>query len=181
MNRPESTVSSRSWGSAAIESAGVRVRPPAGANVEEEEVVGVAPTCRPSRGKGVLRVVIADDCRDAADTLATLMDLWGHEVRVAYSGAAVLGIVATYRPHVLLLDIAMPRMDGLVLARQLRRLRFLEHPLLVAITGYADYAHRLLGLEAGFDLYLAKPVEPVILQQLMQVQKDRCAVEPRRI
>jgi CheY-like chemotaxis protein len=181
MNQPDSTVSCQTWGSAAVESADACAPLWPRERVAEEEVVGVARVCRPPSGKGVLRAVIADDCRDGADSLAMLMVLWGHEVRVAYSGAAVLGIVATYRPHVLLLDIAMPRMDGLVLARQLRRLRFLEHPLLVAITGYADYAHRLLGLEAGFDLYLAKPVEPVILQQLMQVQKDRCAVEPRRI
>jgi CheY-like chemotaxis protein len=178
MNHLDSAVTRQACGSAA---ASARARQWPGERVAEQEVVAVTRVRRPSPGKGVLRAVIADDCQDAADTLATLMGYWGHDVRVAYSGAAVLDMVATYRPHVLLLDIAMPVMNGYVLARQLRQRLPTRHALLVAITGYADRTHHLLGLEAGFDLYLAKPVEPLVLQQLMQLQKDRCAVERRRI
>ena len=121
--------------------------------------------------KRTLRVVVADDCRDAADSLGILMRIWGHDVRVAYSGATVLEITATYRPDVLLLDVAMPHMDGFALARHLRRLESIEGALLVAITGYGDRAHCLLGAEAGFDLYLVKPVEPATLEQMLQLRK----------
>jgi CheY-like chemotaxis protein len=120
----------------------------------------------------MLRVVIVDDCRDSANSLAVLMRHWGHDVRVAYSGAAALEIALTYQPDVLLLDIAMPKMNGLELAQRLRRLPALDNSLLVAITGYADEAHRLLGADAGFDLYLIKPVHPPTLEELMRLEKQ---------
>jgi len=102
-----------------------------------------------------------------------LLRLWGHDVRVAYSGPAALALAVADRPDVLLLDIAMPGMDGCELARQTRRHASLDDSLLVAVTGYADEVHRRLGRAAGFDRYLSKPVEPSVMEQLLRVEKDR--------
>jgi CheY-like chemotaxis protein len=124
--------------------------------------------------KRLLRVLVADDNRDAADSLSMLVKTWGHDVRPAYDGAAALEISSAYQPDVLLLDIAMPKMDGCQLARQLRRQTRFKDTLLIAITGYADEAHRLLWEEA-FAPYFIKPVEPSILQKLLVLERERLA------
>ena len=157
-------MSRQAWGSVVVEEIAV-------------EVVAVTKVRRASPCKRLLRVVIADDCHDAADSLAMLMRCWGHDVRVVYSGAAVREIVLAYRPDVLLLDIGMPHMDGFVLARHLRGQPCIDDALLVAVTGYADHAHRRLGAEAGFDIYLVKPVALAALEQLLQRKKDQCVDE----
>jgi CheY-like chemotaxis protein len=130
-------------------------------------------TTRPgAAGPGLLRVLILDDCRDAADSMAMLVKLWGYMVRVAYDGAAALDMIAAYPPDVLLLDIAMPGMDGFHLARQLRRETRFQDTLLIAMTGYADREHRLLWAGA-FDHYLVKPVEPSIVKNFLMLKQDR--------
>jgi CheY-like chemotaxis protein len=131
----------------------------------------------PAGGRS-LRVLVADDNRDAADSMSVLVTLWGHEVRQTYDGAAALEMAAAYRPDVLLLDISMPKMDGCQLAKQLRRQTRFTETLLVAITGWADKTHRLLGQEAGFDHFLPKPVEPSMLEGLLLLQYDRLAESP---
>jgi len=165
----------KGWGSVVIASAAVPAQ-----TWSDDEVGGVCPDDERVRlavaaCKQPLRVLVADDCADAADSLALLLQLWGHDVRVVYSGAAALESAAAYRPDVLLLDLAMPGMGGCDLARQLRRRASLKESLLVAITGYADDVHRRIGLTAGFDLYLAKPVDPATLEALLRLEKDRRA------
>ena len=122
-------------------------------------------------GIRLLRVLVVDDNEDAADSSSTLLQLWGHDVRVAYSGEAALESVTTFEPDVFLLDIALPRMSGFEMARRFRG-RFRD-ALLIAVTGYADAAHRVLGEEAGFDLYLVKPVEPSVLETLLALELNR--------
>ncbi len=146
----------------------------------DEEVVDVRrdrePIPRiPAAGRRPLCVLVADDCRDATDSLSMLVQLWGHDVRVAYSGPAALALAVADRPDVLLLDMAMPGMDGCELARQIHRHASLDDSLLVAVTGYADEAHRQLGRAAGFDCYVVKPVEPSAMEELLRVEKARCA------
>jgi CheY-like chemotaxis protein len=109
-----------------------------------------------------------DDCRDGADTCATLLRLWGHDARVAYDGPAAVRAAELFRPDAFLLDVALPGIDGCGLARQFRREADFRDALLIAVSGYADPAHRKLGDEAGFDHYLIKPVEPTVLQQLLE-------------
>ena len=125
--------------------------------------------------KKQLHVLVADDCRDAADSLSVLAKLWGHEVSVAYDGAAALAMASASQADVLLLDIAMPKLDGYHVARQLRRQARFADTLLIAITGWADRASRLLGEEAGFDLYLIEPVEPSTLEVLLGLEQERLA------
>lgn len=113
-----------------------------------------------------LRVFVVDDNRDAADSLAMLVQLWGHDVERDYDGSAIPRIQA-YRPDVILLDIGMPKMDGNLVARRLREDNDHKQTLIIAVTGYHDEARRLFAKEAGFDHYLIKPVDPSVLEKLL--------------
>jgi CheY-like chemotaxis protein len=114
-----------------------------------------------------LRVLVVEDNRDAADSLALLLRIWGHEAHVAYDGAAALEVARDQRPDVILVDLAMPRLDGCALARRLRLEPRVNPPLLVAVTGYGDAAHRRAAAEAGFEHYLVKPVDLPRLRVLL--------------
>jgi CheY-like chemotaxis protein len=129
-------------------------------------------------GRRFLRVLVADDNRDAADALAMLVKIWGHDVRRAFDGAAAFDMTCAYLPDVLLLDIAMPQMDGCRLARQLRRQARFQDTLMVAVTGYPDKEHRLLSVAAGFDHYLVKPVDPSIVERLLRLRSARLPPSP---
>ena len=124
----------------------------------------------------LLRVLVVDDCQDQTETSSILLELWGHDVRIAHSGGAALDAVTAFRPDVFLVDIGMPGMSGYELGRRLRPL--FEEALLVAVTGYAEALHRLLGEEAGFDLYLAKPADPSILETLLALELSRLTRVP---
>jgi DNA-binding response OmpR family regulator len=128
-------------------------------------------------GHRLLRVLVVDDDRDTVDSLTILVKLWGYDVRSAYDGAQILEIASRYQPDVMLLDVAMPKVDGLQLARHLRGQARFKDTLLAAITGYADEAHRVLCAEAGFDDYLVKPADPSLVEQLLLRQQARLAKE----
>ena len=115
----------------------------------------------------LLRVLIVDDYRALADTTAMLAQSWGHDVRRAYDGQAGLALAAAYQPDVLLLDIMMPNMSGLEVARQMRQQARLNDCFIIAVTGRTDAGHRRQCDEAGIDLFLIKPVTPSILQALL--------------
>ncbi len=117
----------------------------------------------PPSGK---RLLVVDDNQDAADSLAMLLRLQGHEVRVAYSGMAALEMTKTYSPDVVLLDIGMPGMDGYEVARRLRQTPGLGNVMLAALTGWGQKEDRRRTAEAGFDHHLVKPVEPTALVTL---------------
>ncbi len=131
--------------------------------------------CCTPLGKRQLRVLVVDDYPDVARSWSILLTMWGHQVWVACDGVAALEMASAYQPDVLLLDIAMPKLDGCQVARQLRRQRRFENTLLIATSGWADEAHRLLGEEAGFDLYLIKPIEPSTIEVLLLLERDRLA------
>jgi PAS domain S-box-containing protein len=114
-----------------------------------------------------LRVLVADDNQDAADSLAILLRMRGHEVRVAYSGMAVLEITKTYTPDVVFLDIGMPALDGYEVARRLRQTPSLEKTVLVALTGWGQREDRRRTAEAGFDHHLVKPPEPAAVEGIL--------------
>jgi DNA-binding response OmpR family regulator len=116
-----------------------------------------------------LRVLIVDDCRDAADSLGLLLQLWGYDFRLAYSPDEALKTAASWDPDVALLDVGLPSMDGYALACRITLARGGKGPTLVALTGYADEAHRVRARTAGFDHYLIKPYEPRQLEKLLDV------------
>jgi CheY-like chemotaxis protein len=111
-----------------------------------------------------LRVLVADGHADAADSLALLLGLWGHEVRVARTGPEALEATQSYRPEVAFVEIVLPGLDGLQLARQLRD----RVAVMVALTGMGQETYRQRAHDAGFDHFLVKPVEPLLLQQVLE-------------
>jgi CheY-like chemotaxis protein len=113
-----------------------------------------------------VRVVVADDNRDAADSLERILRLFGHDVRVAYDGAAAVALAEDFRPRVAVLDITMPGTNGYDVARKLRA-RHSEGITLVALTGWGQESDRKRALEAGFDYHLTKPVDPGKLNDLL--------------
>ena len=114
-----------------------------------------------------LRVLIADDERDAVATLAALMMDEGHQVREVYSGDSVLDQVRDFSPHVVLLDIGMPGMNGYVIAKHLHEEYGERCPVLIAVTAWNKGTHRMYGKIAGFTKYLTKPYDPAALLALL--------------
>ena len=135
----------------------------AGAGMDE-------PRSRPGRP---LRVLIVEDSHDCVDSSSHLVGLWGHDVRVAYGGEEALDCVAAFPPDVCLLDILMPDPDGFELAARLRVL--FREALLVAVTGLTDETSRARGVAAGFDEYLIKPADTLVLESLLLVESGRLA------
>jgi CheY-like chemotaxis protein len=113
------------------------------------------------------RILVVDDNVDAAESLADLLQLHGHEVRVVHSGGAALEAVGSFLPQIIFLDIAMPQMDGYEVARQLRQRPDLDHPVIVAVTGFGRDADRQRAREAGFDEHATKPLAPDVLARLV--------------
>jgi CheY-like chemotaxis protein len=114
------------------------------------------------------RVLIADDNKDAADSLAMLLRLEGHAVTVAADGREALTAFATLLPEVAVLDIGMPELDGYEVARQVRQRPRGPEVLLIAVTGWGQEADKARALAAGFDHHFTKPVEPERLSQLLR-------------
>ncbi|HEX2642971.1 MAG TPA: ATP-binding protein, partial [Thermoanaerobaculia bacterium] len=129
--------------------------------------VEAVPEAVPERGAGPLRVLVIEDNVDAAETLQELLDLYGYRVAVAHSGPAGIDTARVFLPDVVLCDIGLPGMDGYAVARQLRREPEVAGARLIALTGYGRDSDRESAEEAGFDLHLVKPVEPLELRKLL--------------
>jgi PAS domain S-box-containing protein len=114
------------------------------------------------------RVLVVDDNVDAAAMLAVVLRHCGHDVRIAHSGPEALQLADAFQPEVVLLDIGMPGMDGLEVARQLRKKEPQPRPLIVAITGWGASEDERRTREAGFDVHLVKPVEQAQLQRILR-------------
>ncbi|RYD35490.1 MAG: response regulator, partial [Verrucomicrobiaceae bacterium] len=111
-----------------------------------------------------IRLLVVDDNQDAADTMAMLQQLRGHEVRVAYDGPAAISLAEEFLPEVILLDIGLPGMDGFEVARSIRSMPVLEKAFLIALTGYGSESDRAKALAAGFDEHLPKPADLDLLR-----------------
>jgi CheY-like chemotaxis protein len=123
-----------------------------------------------------LRVLIADDFADAADSLAMLLSNAGVETEIALDGEQALARASRWRPHICVLDLEMPKLGGCEIARRIREQNWIERPLLIALTGWTAAQDRRSALEAGFDQYVTKPVEPV---KLMRIIQDYLVRRPR--
>ena len=111
----------------------------------------------PGAGK-TLRVLVVDDDRDGADTLGLLVEELGNHVHVTYGGTSALDVATVFRPDLMLIDLAMPDMDGCHLVGQFRQIPAFAQTQIVAVTGHADQGHKTLAMKAGFDKVLFKPV-----------------------
>lgn len=120
---------------------------------------------------GPLNILVADDNRDAAESLAELLRLHGHSVVLAFDGEQALEVFDQASPDACLLDIGMPRLDGNEVARRLRARQDLHAPVLVAITGWGQASDRSEAMDAGFDHHLTKPVDPDKLLQLLALHR----------
>ncbi len=131
------------------------------------------PSAEPPR----LRVLVADDHPDAAQTLAVLLEVMGHEVRVAADGEEAVEQAASFNPHAVLLDIGMPRMDGYAAAQRIREKR--PGTLLIAVTGWGRREDIRQAAAAGFDHHLVKPVGPEQVARLLaDAMRDRQTEAP---
>jgi PAS domain S-box-containing protein len=132
-------------------------------------VVEAAPAPTPAPALAVRRrVLIADDNRDAADSLAMLLEMDGHEVTVVNDGGQALASIEKLQPEVALLDIGMPELDGYEVARRVRLRPQGRELLLIAVTGWGQESDRARAIEAGFDMHFTKPVDPDQLIELLR-------------
>lgn len=113
-----------------------------------------------------LRILLADDNKDAADSLQRVLSLYGYDVRVTYDGRAALQLGESFNPEIAILDIGMPGATGYEVARAIRERRG-NGVTLVALTGWGQEADRRRATEAGFDYHLTKPVDPSLLNDLL--------------
>ncbi len=139
-----------------------------------------APASFAGRPATARKILVADDNRDAVETLQMLLQLDGHDVRVAYDGDQAVALAAQFAPELALLDIGMPKRNGYDAARALREQFPSSRMTLVAVTGWGQNSDRARALAAGFDHHLTKPVDPQVLQQLLQnLQSGPAAGAPR--
>ena len=133
----------------------------------EGEVPAPAGTAAPVAAGAGLRIVVADDNEDAADTLAALLEVFGHSVRQAHDGEEAVAVVQAFDPQLVFLDIGMPRLNGYECCRKIRSLPGGDARTLIAVTGWGQPDDRRQSTEAGFDRHLVKPVDPGVLADLV--------------
>ncbi len=139
-------------------------------SVLEGDSAGAA-DCVPELALGAVmrhRILVADDNRDAADSLGMLLELNGHDVSVCYGGEAALQLARKAMANVMILDIGMPDMTGYEVARRVRAERWGTDVYLIAVTGWGQAEDKRRALAAGFDHHLTKPVDPAAVEALLQ-------------
>jgi two-component system CheB/CheR fusion protein len=139
------------------------VRLPLAAGSAAAAAPAAAPPAAATRAK---RVMVVDDNRDGAESMAMLLRFWGHEPVLAHDGPSAVELAPVAGPDVVLLDIGLPGMDGYQVARRLRE-RLAPRTMLVAVTGYGQDEDRRRAREAGFDYHLIKPVDMDELRGLL--------------
>jgi CheY-like chemotaxis protein len=114
------------------------------------------------------RVLIVEDNRDSARTLAILLELWGYSVALAYDGLSAIEVARGCHPDTILLDIGLPGIDGYEVARRLRRESGPRTPVLVALTAYGREEDRRRAFASGFNYHLVKPADLDALRSLLE-------------
>jgi CheY-like chemotaxis protein len=126
------------------------------------------PAINDSPSPRLRRILVADDNRDAGETLAMLLRLDGHEVHVATDGLEAVEMFGRVNPDVAILDIGMPGLSGHEVARRIRQLNSGSGVTLIAVTGWGQRADKERAVESGFDHHFTKPVEPTVLSRLLE-------------
>jgi CheY-like chemotaxis protein len=116
------------------------------------------------------RILVVDDNRDAATSLAGLLEMYGNEVQIAHDGVAAVEKAAATEPDVILLDIGMPRMNGYDACCAIREQPWGKDIVIVALTGWGQEEDRRKSREAGFDSHLVKPVDLSALMKLLAAE-----------
>jgi CheY-like chemotaxis protein/two-component sensor histidine kinase len=141
------------------------VRLPVMRSALRQTTVSSAETAQPTQA---WRVLVVDDNIDSADSITSLLEASGHDVKVAYSAEKALEMAAEYQPEIMLLDIGLPEMDGYEVAKRLRQNPQLKDLRLIALTGYGQDSDRQRSREAGFDAHVVKPVDWRNLSELLE-------------
>lgn len=128
-----------------------------------------------------LRILIIEDNKDAARTLQTLLRRFGHEVKVAFTGTGGVAMAQQWLPDLVLCDLGLPEMDGYEVATVLRQDPATAALPLIAVSGYNQEADRQRSKDVGFDMHLAKPIDPLALQGLLAVLAERLSREPAEV
>jgi len=113
------------------------------------------------------RVLLIDDNADAAESLAQLLALSGHDARTAGDGVHGIELAQEFHPDVVFCDLGLPGMNGYDVARELRSLPFGRDIVLAALTGFGQPGDREKTAEAGFDAHLVKPVDPAVIESFL--------------
>ncbi|WP_435020049.1 PAS domain S-box protein [Tundrisphaera sp. TA3] len=140
---------------------------------EAAPAAGAAPVAAAGPAGHVLDILVVDDNRDSAVTLARLLKLQGHRLRTAHDGPEALRQLATHRPDLILLDLGLPGMSGYEVARRIRESTELRGVTLAALTGWGQEEDRRRTREAGFDHHLVKPADPDELERIVRGVKAR--------
>ena len=134
----------------------------------EDPVATPAPQRVMAPGKpAATRILVVDDLAASAETLMTLLEMEGFEVRIAHEGQQALQLAREFRPDVVLLDIGLPGMNGFEVAHGLRRLPESRDALLIALTGYGEAESRSRSAQAGFDFHMVKPADVDLLLSMI--------------
>jgi CheY-like chemotaxis protein len=114
------------------------------------------------------RILVVDDNRDAAESLSEVLQFAGHQTRIAHDGLDAVRSAAAFKPHLVLLDIGLPKLNGYEVARRIREEQWGKDMMLVALTGWGQHEDRQKSSQAGFDSHLVKPVSHDQLQTLLR-------------
>jgi len=131
---------------------------------EEDNIVNLKSSGESARR----RVLVVDDNVDAAESMAALLSLLGHDIQTAHDGEEAVEAAQAFEPDLILMDIGMPRVDGLEAARRIRQLPLRKRPVIAALTGWGQDADRKGSSDAGIDRHLVKPVDLEAVQQLLE-------------
>jgi CheY-like chemotaxis protein len=118
------------------------------------------------------RILVVDDNADAAESLATLLEICGHETALAHDGEAAIEVAEAFRPDVVLLDIGLPKLSGHDAARAIRERPWGRNVVLVALTGWGQDEDRRKSREVGFDHHLVKPIDGHMLLELLATTRE---------
>ena len=122
----------------------------------------------PQSFRAPYRILVVDDNKDAAESLRLLLQILGGDVRTAHDGLEALELAERFRPHAIVLDIGLPKLDGYGAARQIRAQDWGKGMVLVAVSGWCRDEDRLKSVDAGFNGHFAKPVEAEQIRNMIQ-------------
>ncbi len=125
----------------------------------------------PAAAKSLLRILIVDDNRDAANSLSEMLRMMGNDTRMAYDGQHGVDLAGEYRPDVILFDIGLPKLNGYEACRLIRKQPQGNGVVMIAVTGWGQDEDRRRSHEAGFDHHMVKPVDPQALMRMIAVLK----------
>lgn len=120
-----------------------------------------------------LKILIVDDDSDSADVLSLLLAIEGHETRVADGGREALSVFRAFKPDLVICDICMPSLNGLAFAEAVRTMNDRSQPVLVALSGFVGVGDKQAAADAGFDEFLAKPLDADRLREVVRARGRR--------